>query len=196
MRRLRRCQPRGLLGSDFPPRSPRVTLLRMDLLMIRHAIAGDRDEFAKSGRPDAERPVTPAGARKMRLAARGLRSAVGAIDLLATSPLRRARQTAEIVGRVYGDLEAIEMAELGPDVDPSRLLKRLNDFVDRDVVAVVGHEPALSRTATLLLANRRDSLIEMKKGAACLLRCDADVRPGAAMLVWSLSPRLLRRLAR
>ena len=167
----------------------------MDLLVIRHAVAGDRAEFAKTGRPDAERPVTSAGAKKMRQAARGLQSLVPAIDVLATSPLTRARQTAEIVARVYGGPNPIEMAELAPEVAPAALFERLDAFGDSKTVAVVGHEPALGVAVSVLLAKRQASLLELKKGAACLLRCPGGCRPGAALLVWSLAPRHLRGLA-
>jgi len=167
----------------------------MDLLVIRHAVAGDRDEFATTGRPDAERPVTAAGAKKMRLAARGLRSLVPAIDVLATSPLTRARQTAVIVAGVYGGPDPLEIAELAPDAPTAALFKRLDSLGDLGTVAIVGHEPALSVAASVLLAKRRVSLLELKKGAACLLRCPSGCRPGTALLVWSLAPRHLRGLA-
>jgi phosphohistidine phosphatase len=56
----------------------------MHLLVIRHGLAGDREEFAKTGRPDDERPLTPKGRRRMRRNARGLRTLVPGLDLLAT----------------------------------------------------------------------------------------------------------------
>lgn len=167
----------------------------MDLLVIRHAVAGDRVEFAKTGRPDAERPVTAAGAKKMRKAARGLRSIVPAIDVLATSPLTRARQTAAIVAKAYGGPDPIELTELAPEAAPAALLGRLDALGEAKTVAIVGHEPALSVAVSVLLAKRQVSLLELKKGAACLLRCPAGCRPGTALLVWSLAPRHLRGLA-
>ena len=71
----------------------------MRLLFIRHAIAEDRDEWAKSGRPDAERPLTDRGRDRMRRAARGLARLLPRPDLIATSPYLRAAETAAIVSK-------------------------------------------------------------------------------------------------
>ncbi|HEX4469200.1 MAG TPA: phosphoglycerate mutase family protein, partial [Gemmatimonadaceae bacterium] len=74
----------------------------MDLLVIRHAIAEDKERFAASGRNDDLRPLTEEGRSKMRRAAQGLRTVVGRIAHLASSPLVRARETAEIVAPALG----------------------------------------------------------------------------------------------
>ena len=72
------------------------------LLVIRHGIAGDADEFAATGRSDDERPLTEKGSREMKHVGAGLRALVKKIDLLTTSPLVRARETA--VTHVVGDV--------------------------------------------------------------------------------------------
>jgi phosphohistidine phosphatase len=66
----------------------------MELLVVRHAVAEERDAFAKTGSDDAERPLTPAGRRKFERGARGLRRAAPSIDLLATSALTRRHSAA------------------------------------------------------------------------------------------------------
>ena len=73
----------------------------MQVLVVRHAIAEQREEFAPTGKDDSQRPLTHDGRRKMRRGAVGLRAVVPAIDVLATSPLLRAVQTAEILAAVY-----------------------------------------------------------------------------------------------
>ena len=73
----------------------------MELLVVRHAIAQDREEFAKTGLEDARRPLTDEGRRKFEKGARGLREVAGGIELLATSFLERhelARVVAEELG--------------------------------------------------------------------------------------------------
>ena len=55
--------------------------------------------FSRTGKPDALRPLTRAGRKKMRRAARGLARLVPHLDALATSPLTRAVETGEIVAR-------------------------------------------------------------------------------------------------
>ena len=72
------------------------------LLVIRHGHAGDAEEFASTGRSDDERPLSEKGVRDMPRVAKGLASLIERIDLLAASPLVRARQTAEFVATAYG----------------------------------------------------------------------------------------------
>ena len=168
----------------------------MKLLIIRHAIAEDRDEFAQSGKPDEQRPLTRAGRRKMKAAAKGLRRAVDAIDHLATSPLVRAAQTAEIVSDTWGIGGAEVIPALAPEARPEALAEWCAAHTGKDVVAVVGHEPHLSTLATWLLSGQSDSRIDLKKGGACLIDMGSEVRAGSGTLLWLLTPRLLRRLAR
>jgi len=82
-------------GNDSTPKEPKGPRLRV--LVVRHGVAEDPAAFAKSGRPDAARPLTKAGRRKMRQAARGLACLVPRLDRLATSPFARTVETAEIV---------------------------------------------------------------------------------------------------
>lgn len=166
----------------------------MDLLVIRHADAGDAVDFAKSGRPDDERPLSDEGRKKMRQVARGLHQIVPRIAVLATSPLERARQTAEIVAAEFDD-PAIETAPaLRPGEPPAALASWLERRRADGVTAVVGHEPHLSTTVGWLLTGKAHSVLDLKKGSACLLWCDASWGPGAAVLRWALTPAQLRAL--
>src|SRR5260370_27632219 len=97
----------------------------MKLLIIRHAIAEDREDFARTGKDDSLRPITDEGKKKMKQGARGLRTLVPEIDLLATSPLTRAAQTAAVLDSVYGGLRRVENTELAPQASPVALLSRL-----------------------------------------------------------------------
>ena len=64
----------------------------MQLLVIRHAIAVEREDFARTGKDDRLRPLTDEGRKKMKQGAKGLRQLAPRIDLLATSPLTRAHR--------------------------------------------------------------------------------------------------------
>ncbi len=86
----------------------------MQLLLIRHAIAEEREDFTKTGKDDRLRPLTDGGRKKMKQAARGLKGLVPRIDLLATSPLTRAAQTGAIVDSVYGGLQEVEIPRSSP----------------------------------------------------------------------------------
>ena len=86
----------------------------MQVLVVRHAIAEQREEFARTGKDDSQRPLTHDGRRKMRRGAVGLRAVVPAIDVLATSPLLRAVQTAEILAAVYNGRNMVTVKGLFP----------------------------------------------------------------------------------
>ena len=165
----------------------------MRLLLIRHAIALERDEFARTGKDDALRPLTDDGRKRMKLAARGLRELVPDIDLLATSPLTRAAQTGAILDSVYGGLKEAEIAELSPGGSPQGFLAWLKRQ-KAGTVAVVGHEPDLSRLATWLLTGKEGCFLAFRKGGAALLELSGKPAPGGAKLLWALTPAQLRSL--
>ena len=126
----------------------------MDLLVIRHGIAEDREAFAASGKDDAQRPLTDEGRRKMRQAARGLTAVVPALDVLASSPLVRARQTADLVAKAYSGLPVTEITQLQPDQPPEAFAEWVRGQALHGAVAAVGHEPLLGQIVSFLLAGR------------------------------------------
>ena len=168
----------------------------MHLLIIRHAIAEDRDSFAGSGKSDDHRPLTEEGRSKMKLGAEGLRALVPDISLLAASPLTRAQETADIVGKAYG-------LEIGATTDTLRPRAAFADFATwiaeqghQDVVAIVGHEPHLSALTTWLLCGDKQSRLELKKGGACLVSFAGVPKKGGGTLEWALHPSHLRAIAK
>lgn len=166
----------------------------MNLLIVRHAVAEDREDFAETGHPDDQRPLTDEGMRKMKKAVKGLQRAVEQIDHLATSPLTRAAQTAEIISEAYGVGGAEVVPALVPGARPEDFIEWCAPHADRDLVAIVGHEPDLSSLAAWLTGEDGGSEIELKKGAACLIEFDRAAARGEGTLRWLLPPRLLRRL--
>lgn len=170
----------------------------MKLLLVRHAPAGDPAAYAASGMDDRERPLTPEGKRKMRRAARGLARLIPSLDLLASSPLVRAVQTADILASCYRRLDVTPTDELVPGRPPDRVLRWLSTLPIEGVVAAVGHEPDLSRLAAFLLTGQTAPFLEFKKGGAALLDLAPGSPPGGrgggARLEWLLAPGQLRRL--
>ena len=166
----------------------------MKLLVIRHAIAEDREVWAKTGESDDERPLTDAGRKKMKRAARGLRRLVDSIDLLATSPLVRAVQTTEIVARKFKGVPTTVTPVLSPEQQFDAFQEWLRSVDRAELVAIVGHEPHLSGLVSWLVTGRNGSVIELKKGAACLLELDRQRAAGTATLLWALTPGQLRRV--
>jgi len=166
----------------------------MRLLVIRHAIALDREESAQSGGDDESRPLTAEGRAKMERAANGLTQLVPDVDLIAASPVKRAFDTAKIVARAYGDLEVERAPELAPGTPLDRAIAWLAGLEARSTIAIVGHEPDLSRLVCALLGSDRPFL-EFRKGAACLLEFSGPMERGAGVLDWFLGPKHLRRFS-
>lgn len=170
----------------------------MQLLVIRHGLAGDKEAFARTGADDDLRPLTRRGKREMTEAARGLAAVVRELVAIASSPLVRARQTAAIVARVYGIDDVIETPVLTPDARfPAfaawlRALGVTDD--DAPPVAVVGHEPHLGHLVTWLLTGQRRSCLGLKKGGACLIHFGAAPGSGKGELSWLMTAAQLRRL--
>lgn len=169
---------------------------RLTLVLIRHAIAEDRAEFSRTGRDDDQRPLTGRGRQRMRLAAAGLRRMLPGLDILASSPLVRAWQTAEIVGEAYGGLP-IDRLDAAASGDGDALLEALRATPPGTTIAIVGHEPTHGDWTGWLLTGATGSAADFaryKKGEACALEFGREVRPGAAELAWKLRPAQLREL--
>ena len=165
----------------------------MKLVIIRHGPAGDRAEWEAEGRDDRLRPLTPEGKKEIRRVAKGLATLLSRIDVLATSPLVRAVQTAEIVASRY-ECDTVTVEALAPGHDPEQVLKWLRTQRG-DTVAIVGHEPDLSTFGCYLLAGEPSSFLTLKKSGMCLLELNEPAVPGNATLEWLLIPRVLKRLA-
>lgn len=165
----------------------------MELLLLRHAKAEERERFALSGEPDALRPLTADGKRQMRKAARGLRALLPRIDLLVASPLTRTLQTAEVVAQAYGG-DVQPLPQLAPGHAPSALLPWLREQKASGVIAMVGHEPDLGLLGSWLLAGSGHSFMPFKKGGACLIRFPGAIKGGCGELLWALGPAQLRAL--
>ena len=168
----------------------------MQLVVIRHAIAGDQEAFArKTGLPDTERPITKAGRKIMKRVAKGLRREVKSIDVLAASPLVRAAQTAAVVSNEYDGMLVETVPALAQPV-PGVLAKWLRTQRDADVVAIVGHEPYLGILITWLMSGLTTSRASIDKGGVYLLDIERSPGPRSATLRWALTPEMLEKLSR
>lgn len=175
----------------------------MRLLLVRHAIAVERAAWALRGRPEGDRPLTDTGRARFRKVAAGLQREVAALDRILVGPLRRAVETATLLGAAYGKLAPDVRDELAPGAaavtSPAALGGWLATAVDAEsavAIALVGQEPQLSLLAGWLLTGEPRSLFDLRKGGACLLELTGPPAPGTARLLWLLEPRQARRLAR
>jgi phosphohistidine phosphatase len=166
----------------------------MILYVLRHGVAED----APPGGDDAARRLTPRGRHKMEEEAAGMRAYGIELDALLTSPLARAAETAAIVAAAYqGRPAPKELPALATGVSPAETLQALRPFGRSERVMVVGHEPGLSRLASLVLTGSPDRVaIDLRKGGCIALEMDRLVPPSNAVLRWLLTGRQLRRLGR
>lgn len=166
----------------------------MRVLLVRHAAAVDRLAFEGA---DADRPLTAEGARRFRRAARALATRLPEIQAIASSPLLRARETADLLAaELAGPPERLDLGALEPDARPAAALAWLRSRPELDTVALIGHEPHLSRLEAWLLAARERPLAAFKKGGAALVELSGRLAAGRALLAWHLTASQLRDLAR
>jgi len=163
----------------------------MRLLVVRHAIAVDREEWEGE---DEQRPLTDEGRSKMKKAARGLARLVKKVDLLAASPLVRSRDTAAILAEAFGGLTVKTVPALSPAQAPEALARWLEGETRQETIAIVGHEPGLAMAASWFLTGSDRPILEFKKGGAALIDLTHGVGRGNGTLLWVLWPSHLREL--
>jgi phosphohistidine phosphatase len=157
----------------------------MRLYLMRHGVAEDRRE----GLDEADRALTPKGHRKLEGQAAALRRLGWRCDVLLTSPMRRATETAAYVGEVYG-LVADPVGALTSGADPEAYFAVLAVQPPEAHVWVVTHEPDLSQTIAVLTGGR----VRMRKGTIALLDLDVPAH-GGALLRGLYDPDVMRTFA-
>lgn len=166
--------------------------MSIEVILVRHAIAYERDRARWPD--DRTRPLSPEGKKKFRQAAAGLAKWLPAIDLVITSPLTRARETAEILEKIGGWPEAQDSSDLAPQSRPPAVLAMLRAQHAKHI-ALVGHEPNLSALLSLSLAGSGSRPFSaLKKGGMACLVFPAEISAGKAMLSAFVPPRALRRM--
>ena len=165
-----------------------------DLYILRHGIAV---QPGTPGIPDDERPLTPKGEKRMHQIARSLRRLDLKLDRIITSPLPRARATAEVVAEELDAGDLLETADvLRAGADAATIRNWLRERTE-DRLMIVGHNPALTDLITLLVlgATRpQPQVCDLKKGAIAALK-PSTTSPDRCELLWVATPRLIRRLA-
>jgi phosphohistidine phosphatase len=161
------------------------------LYLVRHAIAA---EAGDKWPDDAERPLTHAGMARMRRGAKGLSAMSAAIDVVLTSPLVRAVQTAEILARAFDPSPEIVTAPvLAPGSVPTRVAEALATHSKARSIALVGHEPGIGELAAWLIGARAP--LPFKKGGICRIDVAEWPPDRHGQLVFFATPKMLRGLA-
>jgi len=160
----------------------------MNLYLMRHANAG-------LTRPnpllDKKRGLIKEGKDQCMLMARVLNTLKVQVDVIVSSPLKRALQTAQFVGTELGYDAKVEISPaLTPDADYSAFLDLLAKYADREGVLVVGHNPNLFQFLGKLVTGNGGANLRMRKGSVA--RIDLDRHP--PQLQWLIDPRMARAL--
>lgn len=166
----------------------------MELYFMRHGIAvAGSDPGIRS---DRERALTQKGIKRIRKAAKGLLALGVSFDRILTSPVKRARQTADLVVEALKMKDHLEeVQELSPGGSVQELLSRLSAFQGTKHLLMVGHEPLLSETASFLLSGAEKTEMRLKKGGVCCIQVENLPPKKRALLQWMLTPKQLRLLA-
>ena len=162
----------------------------MDLYIIRHAWAGHYGDPEWPN--DFERPLTEEGKVRFAKVVRKLVERGFAPEIIATSPLIRCRQTADLVAAgVPGDPPVVEREELEPGSDLEAMLHwTVEQAETHNQIAWVGHAPDVSHLTCDLIADGR-VWIRFAKGATAAIRFDDVLHPGEGELRWLATAKLL-----
>jgi phosphohistidine phosphatase len=165
---------------------------KIELYLVRHAIAAERGPKYPD---DRLRPLTPAGSKKFAQTVPGLIEMDVVIDVILSSPLVRARDTAMLLAAgLKPKPPIVEIEALSPGGRSQAINEAIKTHTKRyRRLALVGHEPDLGELAARLLGARGG--VEFKKGAVCLIEMDGATPTGPGTLRWLLTPKALRAVA-
>jgi phosphohistidine phosphatase len=158
----------------------------MEIYILRHGEADPRAADSK----DADRALTPRGKRDVREVLAAVRAAKLAPQLIITSPLLRAQQTAAVAAKLLSKATIKESRHLLPAANPSLLWKEIGDLKDVQTILAVGHEPHLSSFLRFLLESA--VAVDLKKGALVRITTANRVGPPRGVLKWMITPKLAR----
>lgn len=162
----------------------------MELYLIRHGLAAEPGETYPD---DGKRPLTHDGIEKLGREAAALAALDITFDCILTSPLVRARQTAEALAQGLAGPPPIHNVEaLAPGGSFAAVVEAIAKHARRTRVALVGHEPEIGELAARLIGTRAP--MPFKKGAICRIDLETVPPAGPGVLRWFATPKMLRRL--
>ena len=162
-----------------------------ELYLVRHAIAAERGEEWPD---DTKRPLTERGIQRFREGVSGLDALEVRIDEIFTSPLVRAKQTADLLAAALQPRPSVKLLpELAPGHPPAAAMAQLAKVAKRRRIALVGHEPDLGELAAHLIGGKR--ALPFRKGGICRIDVEGLASKRAGSLIWFVPPRVLRKLA-
>ena len=161
----------------------------MILYFLRHASAG---EPLSNPKKDEKRALDQSGVEQCGYVGRALAALDVQVDVIISSPLKRAAQTASLVGNEMGYEGKLQFEDaLRPTATFADFRKLLDKYAKHDAIMVVGHNPNLSEFLGRAISESGcEAAIDLKKGAVARV----EMNRNAASLNWCLTPKILRTL--
>jgi phosphohistidine phosphatase len=160
----------------------------MNLYLMRHANAGIG---RKNPLQDAKRGLIKEGKEQCMLMARVLGALDAQIEVIVSSPLKRALQTAQFVGTELGYEAKVEVSPaLGLSADYEAFQNLIEKYADREGVLMVGHNPNLFKFLGRIITGNGGAGVRMRKGS--IARIDLSKHP--PLLQWLIDPRTARQI--
>jgi len=148
----------------------------MHIYLLRHG-----DASSDSRIDDSERPLTDLGVHQATIVGTLLQRMSVFIDVVLSSPLKRAQHTTSIVLSNNNKKQIINSELLKNGSDPKQLFEQLNKLKVSSVL-IVGHEPYLAETISLLIGGNRKAEIEMRKCSLALVDISIPIHQGTGLL--------------
>ncbi len=150
----------------------------MLLFLLRHG-----DALDSSTLHDDERPLSDLGREQVTTTARFLYSLQPSIDEIISSPLLRARQTAEAIHEYFPGARRTVSEYLAPMSNPMQIFGELNRLRAQSVL-LAGHEPFMSTAISHVIAGNDDAKLEMRKGSLACIHSANPIGRGSGTLRW------------
>jgi phosphohistidine phosphatase len=163
----------------------------MIIYFLRHASAG---QHKQNPTQDEKRPLDPDGIEQCRDMGRTLAAMNVDVDLVISSPLKRATQTASLVANELGYEGKVQLdAALRHDASFEAFRRLLEKHAKLDAVMMVGHNPTLSEFLSLLISDgASDEAVDLKKGAIAKIDLPGVNKRGT--LAWCITPKIVRSI--
>jgi phosphohistidine phosphatase len=165
----------------------------MVIYFLRHANAGTK-HFSDPVK-DEKRPIDKIGEEQSHDVGRALAAIGVTVNVIISSPLTRAMQTAAIVSQEIGHEEKLVLEDsLRPQATLEKFKALLNRYKDKAAIMVVGHDPSMTEFVNGVLSSGSPlAAVEMKKGGVAKVEKDLR-RP--AVLKWSMPPKVVQKIQR
>jgi phosphohistidine phosphatase len=158
----------------------------MQLYVLRHGEAEEQE----TGLADRDRKLTAKGKRDLKDVLKLARRADVAPDLILSSPLRRAQETAAIAAEVLGCKQIVETRNLLPGASPEQIWKEIGTDYKVEKILLAGHQPHLGSLIGLLL--EAAIMVDLKKGAMVRIETHGKLGPPRGVLKWMITAKIAK----